>query len=83
LELSQFAKKIIDLGTGRARSAGLAIRLTEPDPTPIFSTARTLWPAGFTDVDFGLGVSLADEAARGRASVSFRRDQPQRAGRAA
>jgi hypothetical protein len=34
-----------------------------PDSTPIFSTARTLWPAGFTDVDFGLGVSLADEAA--------------------
>jgi hypothetical protein len=63
LELSQFAKKIIDSGTGRARSAGLAIRLTEPDSTPIFSTARTLWPVGFTDVDFGLGVSLADEAA--------------------
>jgi hypothetical protein len=59
LELSQFAKKIIDLGTGRARSAGLAIRLTEPDSTPIFSTARTL----FTDVDLGLAVSLADEAA--------------------
>ena len=63
LKLSQFAKKIIDSGTGRARSAGLVIRLTEPDSTPIFSTARTLWPAGFTDVDFGLGVSLADEAA--------------------
>lgn len=45
------------------KHATIAIRLTEPDSTPIFSTARTLWPAGFTDVDFGLGVSLADEAA--------------------